>query len=77
MKPSDTNVHNFIAQYCFSSQTLQIQAQGTNVILTWKGIGALQSSSTLTAGFSDITNAASPFTNFISATECFFRLRPN
>lgn len=78
LKLSETNVMNFITQNSFAPQTLQIQAQGTNLVITWNGVGILQSASDLNSAFSDITNAASPYTNFISnAAQGFFRLRPN
>ncbi len=42
--------------------TLSIALQGGNAVITWTGSGALQSAATVTGPWSNVSNAASPYT---------------
>ena len=53
---------------------LQIARNGTNIILTWSGSFNLQASPQPDGSFLTISNATSPYTNAVSATQRFFRL---
>jgi hypothetical protein len=51
-------------------------APGNNITIQWSGGGVLQESSTLAAGgWSDVANAASPYTVAPTAPKRFFRVR--
>jgi hypothetical protein len=54
--------------------TLNIQATGNQVILTWPQ-GTLQSAGQVTGPFGDISGATSPYTNTVSVTQQFYRVR--
>ena len=57
---------------------LVLQRFGANVILTWTNSAfALQSAPFLNSLFTNIPSAASPYTNAITGTARFFRLRAN
>jgi hypothetical protein len=53
---------------------LNIQSSGGNVILAWPA-GTLQSASQVTGPYSNIPGVTSPFTNPVSGTQQFFRVR--
>jgi uncharacterized repeat protein (TIGR03803 family) len=56
---------------------LNIQFNGGYVVLSWNGAASpfsLQSAPTAVGGFTNIPNATSPYTNFITGTQKFFRL---
>jgi hypothetical protein len=54
--------------------TLSIQHSGNSVILTWPQ-GTLQSAGAVTGPYSDILTATSPYTNTVSGTKEFYRVR--
>jgi hypothetical protein len=54
--------------------TLNIQATVNQVILTWPQ-GTLQSASQVNGPFGDISGATSPYTNTVSGTQQFYRVR--
>ncbi len=55
---------------------LVLQRVGTNVVLSWSDSSfALQGSSAVNAGYTNVTGATSPFTNPISGPRGFFRLK--
>ena len=56
---------------------LSVAKSGTNAVVSWPGLGwVLQTSTNLsTSSFVDVTNAASPYTNAVTAGPHFFRLR--
>jgi len=57
-----------------SSVSLNIQHSGNSVILTWPE-GTLQSAGAVGGPYSDIPAAASPYTNAVSGTQEFYRVR--
>jgi hypothetical protein len=70
--------YNQIAPYTgiiVTPPTLQFQASGTNLVLTWNGPNALQAATNVVGPYLDVTNAASPYTNSMGAPQEFFRLR--
>ena len=55
---------------------LAIQLNGTNAILAWTNAAfGLQSAPALDGSFTDVNGASSPYTNPISATQKYFRLK--
>ena len=59
---------------------LHIQPHGNSVVLTWDDPASafsLQSAPTATGVFTNITDAASPYTNFLTGKQQFFRLMAN
>jgi len=55
---------------------LTIQESGTNVVLTWTNSAfGLQAAPALTGAFTNVSGAASPYTNAITSTQQFFRLQ--
>ncbi len=73
-----TDTLNFISSNSFSPQSLQIQAQRPNGIVTWSGSGILQSAASLSGSFSDVSNATNSYTfSTAGPSQLFFRLRPN
>ena len=54
--------------------TLSITKSGSNVILSWPN-GTLQQSTNVGGTYSDIIGATSPYTNSISGTQNFFRVK--
>ena len=56
--------------------TLAIQKQGANVIISWNpATGVLQSATSEGGPYSDILGSTSPYTNAVSGTQQFFRVR--
>jgi hypothetical protein len=55
--------------------TLRIQLSGNNVILFWPD-GTLQSAGQVAGPYSDVAGAMSPYTNTVSQTQQFYRVRP-
>ncbi|HEV2436633.1 MAG TPA: LamG-like jellyroll fold domain-containing protein [Verrucomicrobiae bacterium] len=56
--------------------TLAIQKQGANVIISWNPVtGVLQSAASVSGPYSDILGSTSPYTNAVSGTQQFFRVR--
>jgi hypothetical protein len=53
---------------------LSIQRSGNNVILSWPQ-GTLQSAGTVNGTYNNVTGATSPYTNTISGTAQFYRVR--
>ena len=53
---------------------LTIARESDNVILTWP-TGTLQQSDNATGSYSDIGTATSPYTNSITGTQKFYRIR--
>jgi len=59
-----------------SSPTLNKQVIGTDLILSWSNpLFTLQTAPTVTGTYSDVPCAASPYTNAITGSEQYFRLR--
>jgi len=57
---------------------LKLERSGGNMILTWADSAfVLQSSLSVTGTFGDVQGASSPYTNAISGSSKFFRLRTN
>ncbi len=57
-------------------ETLQFGLVGGNLVLSWNNpLLALQSASTLTGTFTDVSNASSPYTNSLAADQQYFRLK--
>ncbi len=57
---------------------LNIQVAGNSFVLTWSNPGLpLQSSTNLSAGFTDVAGATSPYTNTFAGAQTFFRLGSN
>jgi hypothetical protein len=54
--------------------TLSLQNSGNNVILTWPS-GTLQSAGQVAGPYSDVVGVTSPYTNSVSGTQQFFRVR--
>ena len=73
---ADPTIQSWIRTNLFVPPTLLMQRAGTNAVLTWSGTFTLQTATNLTAGFTDVPGAASPYTNSITADpQRFFRLR--
>jgi hypothetical protein len=53
---------------------LVVQSAGGNLILSWTQ-GVLQSASSITGPWSDVIGASSPYTNSLSASQAFYRLK--
>jgi uncharacterized repeat protein (TIGR03803 family) len=61
-----------------ASPLLTIQAAGTAVVLQWSASGfTLQSAPAATGPYTNLTGAASPYTNSVSSKQQFFRLQGN
>ncbi len=86
----DRNGNVFVAGTSFSSHTsfltvrysesqpLAIEQIGTKMVLIWTNTSfRLQSSPLITAGFTNVTGATSPFTNNNKGTQQYFRLISN
>lgn len=57
---------------------LNIQTSGSNVVLTWGNPAfSLQVASTTTGVYTNASSAASPYTNTITGSQMFFRLKSN
>jgi hypothetical protein len=54
--------------------TLNIQNSGSDVIIAWP-VGTLQSASQVAGPYSDVLGATSPYTNIVSGTQQFFRVK--
>lgn len=54
--------------------TLSIQYSGGNLILAWP-VGTLQSAGVVTGPYSDVSGATSPYTNSVSGTQQFYRVK--
>jgi hypothetical protein len=54
---------------------LAFARDGHNLILSWSGAFALQSATNVTGTYVDVTGATSPYTNNMTATRQYFRLR--
>jgi hypothetical protein len=54
--------------------TFNIRSSGGNVILAWP-VGILQSATQVAGPYNDILGATSPYTNVLSASQQFFRIR--
>jgi hypothetical protein len=55
---------------------LQIEAAGTNVILTWTNPAlGLETAAQLTGSYTNIVGASSPFTNAVISPQKYFRLK--
>jgi uncharacterized repeat protein (TIGR03803 family) len=58
--------------------TLNAQLVGNSVVLSWSNPSFfLQSAPTVNGVYSDLSNAPSPYTNFITGSQQFFRLAAN
>jgi uncharacterized repeat protein (TIGR03803 family) len=71
------NISSFLASSAPAPIDLNIAAAGKDVILSWtdpSGAFSLQSSPKLTAVFTNVPGAASPYTNAVSGSAQFFRL---
>jgi hypothetical protein len=55
--------------------TITIARSGADLILTWPGGGALQSSTNASGTYLDIPAASSPFTVSPTGTQKYFRVR--
>ena len=49
--------------------------QGGNLIVTWTGTGTLQASESVTAGWTDVANATSPYSTPATGAARFYRLK--
>ena len=57
---------------------LNLQRSGNNLVLSWSNPSfALQSASVVTGLYANVPSAASPYTNPITASPKFFRLKAN
>ena len=61
----------------FQPGNISLRREGSNVILSWAGSYPLQSSGTVTGGWSDVGVSTGPFTNAIGTGTVFYRLRSN
>jgi Concanavalin A-like lectin/glucanases superfamily len=53
---------------------VSISSSGNNVVISWP-VGTLQSSTVVSGPFVDVVGAISPYTNSVSGTKSFFRVR--
>jgi hypothetical protein len=74
MTVAENSAFETYAAVSSSIVTLNVQHAGNNVILTWPN-GTLQSAGAVNGPYSDIPAATSPYTNAVSETEEFFRIR--
>ncbi len=74
MTVAENSTFESYAAVSSSIVTLDIQHSGNNVILTWAE-GTLQSASVVTGPYSDIPAVTSPYTNTVSGTQEFYRVR--
>jgi hypothetical protein len=76
----DVAVYNYaltavqIHDHFVNNTKLTIAKSGANVILTWP-VGALQASPAVTGTYTNVPNAASPFTTPLSSSPKYFRLQ--
>jgi len=63
-----------VRNHFLNSATLNIASQGNNVVLTWP-VGTLQAAGLVTGTFTNVTSATSPYTNAISGSSTYFRLK--
>jgi hypothetical protein len=56
-------------------RVLETSRSGSDFVLIWDGASHLQTSTNVTGPYSDLTGAASPYTNRFSGSRRFFRLR--
>ncbi len=61
----------------FQPGNISLRREGANVVLDWTGSYPLQSSGTVTGGWSDVGVSTGPFTNAIGTGTVFYRLRSN
>lgn len=52
-----------------------VKISGGNVIITWTGGGTLQESSTVQGGYTDVSNASTPYSTPIAGGAKFYRLK--
>jgi hypothetical protein len=75
----NTGAVNWSTAITFISLTpllLTIQQSGTNVVVTWSNPDfALQAAPAVTGTYTNVPGATSPFTNAITGSQQFFRLR--
>ena len=74
MTVAENSTFESYATVSSSIVTIDIQQSGNNVILTWPE-GTLQSASVVTGPYNDVPSATSPYTNAVSGTEEFYRVR--
>jgi hypothetical protein len=57
---------------------LVLQRLGSSIVLSWTNAAfSLQSAPTMNSIFTDVPSASSPYTNLITGTARFFRLKAN
>jgi hypothetical protein len=76
----DTAIYNYalspkqVLQHFLNTTSLSIATAGNKVIVTWP-VGLLQSSTSASGTFADLIGATSPYTNTVSGSALFFRVR--
>ena len=70
----DVRVGLSFAAAASAATSLSIERNGRYVVLRWTDGSSLQAASSLTGVFTDLSNAASPYTNLLTGPARFFRL---
>jgi len=63
-----------IQGHLLNSPAVTINASGQSAVVTWT-VGALQSAPAVTGPYTAVTGATSPFTNTVTASQQFFRIK--
>jgi hypothetical protein len=63
-----------IRNHFVNSVPLNIVRQGNNVVVTWP-VGTLQAAALVTGTFTNVTSATSPYTNAVTGSATYFRLK--
>ncbi|HXI51597.1 MAG TPA: hypothetical protein VNH84_08830 [Candidatus Saccharimonadales bacterium] len=68
-------IHYGVNTKYIPNSDVAITRQGTNLMVTWKGTGTLQSADQMTGPWRELTNSTSPYAADPAAAAAFYRLR--